>query len=372
MKKGIGQRPILRCKMLKLTPPTVDDRSVDDFGEEILTNLLTSCPQITEFGPTSVTKQLTGAHAYFVQLLQYLANKAVQKLKHAYMEKQGLEKREASYATCDLTFTLHEALNHDYVITSGSRVQTNTTPPVIYATDETLTIPTGETTGTVSATAIEIGSLSRVTANQLTVLRTPLAYVSGVTNTASSGGEDEETDEEATLRLQGVLETDYKACTPSSFESLAEQVTGVYRAKCLPTTDYYAPTHTSPSKTVLLIQPATGYNEATVLSSVENYLEDLRVVGWDLDIRICDWVEVNPTLQIRTSLSNQAAVTALTTSFEEAFYDWEWGKELSLIDIRSIALSTENIVHCAVASPDNDVQIGKFALPVLGTVTVTT
>lgn len=357
---------------IKIEKPNVDDRSEQELAQSILSAILDKCTEITEFGPTSVTAQLTGAMAFFVGILQFLANRSVQELKTTFMSFLGLERREASKASCTLTFTLQQILDHDFTITKGQRVQTNTEPAIVYETTEDLTIEEGVLTGSVSAQSIYTGSMQRVQAAALTVLSSPLAYVDTVTNTVSSGGLDSESVEEATTRLQGVLQTHYRAITPLGFEDLAEQVPGVYRAKCWALTDYYAPEFKSPSKSTVVVYPVVGYGDQALLDAVEAYIDTKRTLGWPVRYILPHWVDVDVSLEVRTDeTSIQQVTNNIASELTSAFKDWEWRKPVTMGEVKSIVLGAKGVVSCKMNQPTTDFVIGKFNMPRLGALEVT-
>jgi predicted phage baseplate assembly protein len=82
------------------------------------------------------------------------------------------------------------------------------------------------------------GARGNVGAKTLTLLRTSIPFISGVTNlAAATGGVDPETVAEAKVRGPLSLRTGERAVTAGDFERLAlESSTEVARARCLPTT----------------------------------------------------------------------------------------------------------------------------------------
>lgn len=358
--------------IIKIEKPNVDDRSEQELAQSILSAILDKCTEVTEFGPTSVTAQLTGAMAFFVGILQFLANRSVQELKTTFMSFLGLERQEASKATCELTFTLQQALDHDFTIRKGQKVQTNTDPAIFYETTEDLTIEEGNLIGSVYAQSVYAGLTQRVQAGALTVLSSPLAYVDTVTNTSSVGGLDSETVDEATTRLQGVLQTHYRAITPLGFEDLAEQVPGVYRAKCWALTDYYAPEFQSPSKCTVVVYPEIGNGDQQLLNAVEAYIDTRRTLGWPVRYILPHWVGIDVSVDVRTDETSLQQVTNnIRSLLNSAFKDWEWRRPITMGEVKSIVLGADGVVSCKMNKPATDFVMGKFNMPKLGELEVT-
>lgn len=353
--------------------PVVSAETLEELGQRLVENIMDNCPTLTEFGPTSVVKQLAGALALGLDLHKYFSNVTVQKQQQNFYSKLGLEMIDSTKATCDLTFTLQKALDYDTVFNIGTMVQSGTNPPVIYETTEILTIPAGETTGTIEAQAQQYGSNYRVKANVLTKMRSPIGNVASVTNTISSGGQDQETVDEAIQRMRGVLQTNYVAVTPASYETIAEQVSGVYRSKCYPTSSYYFRSIDHPSQAVLLIQPDDGQDPDILVATVDNYIKNYRIAGVPIDIRVPDSTIVNVEAQVKLAgITLQQAQTAIQESLVTAFKDWDWMLPVTVYHIRSIILNTEGIVSCAIVSPADEIILGRYTLPILGTLSVTT
>lgn len=117
-------------------------------------------------------------------------------------ELLGVERLEAGSAITTLEFTLSEALDFAVTIPEGTRVSPD--GELYFSTDETLVIDAGETTGAVGATCMESGEAGNgYTAGQITEIVDPVAYVESVTNTTeTSGGSDEESDEDLRERIR--------------------------------------------------------------------------------------------------------------------------------------------------------------------------
>ncbi|MGN6245226.1 MAG: putative baseplate assembly protein [Motilibacteraceae bacterium] len=134
------------------------------------------------------------------------------------------------------------------------------------------------------------GSQGNVGAGTLTRLRTPVPYVTGVTNLLpSTGGGDAETVAEAKARGPLTLRTGMRAVTAGDYERLAQQASvEVARSRCLPPAAPGGPVR------VLVVpqvrKPATEHGiddfalDDTLLGQVRTYLDERRVVGTALEI----------------------------------------------------------------------------------------
>lgn len=111
----------------------------------------------------------------------------------------GTTRRKACGASVTLKFTLNTALEASYQIPQGTLVTNGT---YVFATDEMLVIPAGETEGTVSATATVTGTAANgIAADTLNILSTPLPGLSVTNTAASAGGADDEKDDDFAERI---------------------------------------------------------------------------------------------------------------------------------------------------------------------------
>lgn len=115
----------------------------------------------------------------------------------------GVTRLSAQAATTTIQFTLADPLTISYTIAAGTQVGSGD-GQIAFATDYDLTIPPGNTSGTVDATAIVAGSGGNgYLAGQINVLLSPSALISGAVNTStSSGGSAPEDDDHLRARIQ--------------------------------------------------------------------------------------------------------------------------------------------------------------------------
>ncbi len=128
----------------------------------------------------------------------------------------------ASRAETTVAFTLStDAVG--VVIPKGTRVTTKS-EGVYFATDEALSIPAGETVGTVSASCIETGTVGNgIGAGEMVKLVDPVAYVGAVTNTTvTAGGADIEDDESYRERIHEAPEKFSNAGSYGAYEYWAK------------------------------------------------------------------------------------------------------------------------------------------------------
>jgi len=156
------------------------------------------------------------------------------------------------------------------------------------------------------------GRLGNVQAEKLTILRSSLPYISGVTNySPARGGADAESLEEAVMRVPQKLRTRECAITPEDFETVSKSLPGqkVARSHCLRESQY-----STPGVVRLLIVPQTdtermdwtqGMNPDRVLSlsdelrqEMDLYLRDRRPLGIKVELQEPEYVGVSVRLGV--------------------------------------------------------------------------
>lgn len=137
--------------------------------------------------------------------------------------------------------------------------------------------------------------------NQISVVKSALPYVREVTNPRrATGGADRETLQRAVFRAQAQIQQRERAVTAADFEALAEQVSGVGRARCLHPERIYSAnssdeTRIAPGTVRVLLVPRLGGDVHTpqprdlhvpdpTRQAVERYLDRCRLLTTVLDV----------------------------------------------------------------------------------------
>jgi predicted phage baseplate assembly protein len=156
------------------------------------------------------------------------------------------------------------------------------------------------------------GVAGNVPRGMLTVLKSSIPYVARVTNRqAAVGGRDAQSLEDAKLRAPQTLRTRTRAVTADDFETLARQVPGVERARCLGAgAQPGVPGQPNPGEVVLSVLPqvddSQGYIpperltlSAELKQAVEAYLDERRLIGTRLEVRSPHFVWVSIEAKVR-------------------------------------------------------------------------
>ncbi|KPU42151.1 baseplate J-like protein [Oxobacter pfennigii] len=143
-------------------------------------------------------------------------------------ERVNTPRLQAEKAVTTLRYTLSQAQEIPYMIVSGQRA----TPDgaLFFITIDDLTIPAGETQGTVKAQAIETGEkYNGFVPGQINKIVDPIPYVAAVENTEeSSGGTETEPDDDGINVWSGYRERIRKA--PGGFSTAGPKDAYIYHA----------------------------------------------------------------------------------------------------------------------------------------------
>ena len=156
------------------------------------------------------------------------------------------------------------------------------------------------------------GRQGNVQAEKLTILRSSIPYINGVTNyNPAQGGTDAESLEEAVMRVPQQLRTRECAVTPEDFETVSKALPGqkVARSHCLRESQY-----TTPGVVRLLIVPQAdteqidwtqGMNPDRVFTlsdelrqEMDLYLRDRRPLGIKVELQEPEYVGVSVRLGV--------------------------------------------------------------------------
>ena len=117
-------------------------------------------------------------------------------------EQKGLQRKAGARASGTLTFLRESPLWYDITIPKGTRCAVSRKSGVSYETLEEVVLPSGSLSVDAAAQAMSIGVEGNSPADTITVMLTPPAGISSVTNgTAFTGGVEEEDDESLRERL---------------------------------------------------------------------------------------------------------------------------------------------------------------------------
>ncbi len=217
------------------------------------------------------------------------------------------------------------------------------------------------------------GMAGNVPPGTVSVLKSSIPYVARVINHGPAlGGRDAQRLDDAMNRVPMVLRTRTRAVTADDFEYLAAQVEGVSRARCItPQHAALASAHSYPGQIRALdvqpgqvsvvvlprievsggrIPPDQLTLSAELRASVQNFLDERRLVGTTLEVRSPHyfWVSVHGLLRVPSGAS-RALRAEVRRDAEHSLYrylnphtggpagsGWEFGRPLSVAELYSL------------------------------------
>ncbi|MEA5625324.1 baseplate J/gp47 family protein [Nostoc sp. UHCC 0251] len=204
----------------------IDERSEETILEQARVRVFNeSGSQLNDFSENSPVAALLQGQCFAAAELLYYVNKLPLALVIDFLKVTGVERNLGTKAKVTLTFTIAAPQSVPFNIPQGFEV-VDDSGTYSFLTDNILQIPAGLTSGSVTATAEEVGSVYNTPAYSITNITQPLAFLAGVTNTQSaSGGTDlEEVADTITralnqIRLRNLVSAD-------DYEQAAEALLG--------------------------------------------------------------------------------------------------------------------------------------------------
>jgi Uncharacterized homolog of phage Mu protein gp47 len=284
-----------------------------------------------------------------------------------YIDKRcaeyGLNRKAGTKATVHLTFTGTD----DTKIDAGKVLLT--ADGLQFETDETVIITNG--TAEVTATAAEIGDNYNVNANTIIYQLVTVSGLNSVTNTAATGGSDEETDAALVSRLYDYLQNPATSGNASHYRQWALAVDGVGSAKVMPVWNG------SGTVKVLIVGNDNEPVDSTIVANCASYIEEKRPIGATVTVVSAEGLEVN--VEAVVTLDSSTTASIVQSSFISALDTY----------LKSIAFSKYTLVYNRIAAMlldidgvtdytiltvnggNGNITIGPDQVPVPGSVEVT-
>ena len=160
----------------RILPPNLDDRTWQDFVDELRALIPKYAPQWTDQSPSDLGMTLIELFAWLVEGMTYRLNRVPEKNYLAYLSLLGITRNPAVPAGLFLTF---ESSSGPILVPKGNQAQTRgseTEPPLIFETDaEVLVLPTN------LRIALEQQKATGTTTDISTALTVPPAKGIGIT-----------------------------------------------------------------------------------------------------------------------------------------------------------------------------------------------
>lgn len=272
--------------------PTINPRNASDILDAAVSQAYQlSAGNLRNFTPGSpfmvLLESLIFAHVEFLHWCENLPDAILYTL---FSKALGVGISIGTYSETNVTVTLSQPLNSNFVIPYGSALVSNKDDNKLYEITSNLEIPIGSIVGSAIAKAVTIGSNQSVVANELSSFEANFAFILNVTNTVSTAGSDPDSPADAQAKIQALL----SQRNPSSAEdwiNIAEVFFGVGR---IIRVTQETPNITLYIKDLVVGDPAIGLFNAEALRQ-RNLLQEVFVLPFksipvELKIRYSDEV----------------------------------------------------------------------------------
>lgn len=287
----------------------------------------------------------------------------------AYIDKAaagyGITRKPGTAAGVDVTFTG----------TAGASVPAGTicvtADGLCFATDEALTLGEGGS-GTVSATADEVGAVYNIPAGAVVSTQEAVTGVTGVTNTqAAVGGTDPESDAALFARLDAYRKTPPTSGNDRHYHQWALEVNGIGAAAVIRCWD--GPGTVKVIVADMELRPV----EEDKVDEVAAYIETQRPVTAEVTVESAAGVGVQVAVTVETdgTVSKSNTVQALTDRVAEYLGTLAFQPEAEIVYNRvlSFVMELEGVTDCSGLTVNGgtvNVPLDADEVPLLGTVTV--
>lgn len=281
-----------------------------------------------------------------------------------HAELRGVERKTAATASGTLRFSVQEPGETDRIVPAGTVCMT--AGLVRFETIQEAVLPAGEQYVDVPAAALEAGAAGNAAAGTVLTMAVAPAGIAACSNPAAfSGGADQEDDEslrarimETYRRLANGANAAYYEQTAMAFDEVAA-VTVLPRSRGVGTVD-------------VVIATQSGEPGEELLEQVTERFQKAREIAVDVQVAGPEQQTVNVTAQIQAEKGRdtEAVIAAVKTAVQGWFNGTRLGKPVLRARLGSLIYGVEGVENYVLTSPEDDVQVEKNVLPVLGTLNV--
>jgi uncharacterized phage protein gp47/JayE len=301
------------------------------------------------------------------KLTEILLNGFAATAKGEYLDKkvaeQGLTRKAATYATGTVTVTG----NVGSVISNGDKVASDT---LVFTVTQTKYIDSSGT-ATVSVICDTPGKQGNVPSGAINRFPVTISGLVAVTNTEpTSGGFDEESDDE--LRGRYFEKVSLPATSGSKYHYVmwAKEVKGVGDAKCMPLWNGAG------TVKVIIINADKQAADAALINAVKNHIEAERPIGADVTVESAVPLAINISVSltlangVATDIAKQKISDSISSYLKKNAFS---GTYISYAQIGGCILAVDEVLdysNLKVNGGTLNINIPENAVPVLGVVTI--
>ena len=295
-------------------------------------------PRYTNIRPGDLA--VTAAHALLAKFYQKVLTPAEgfsERDQINALEALGFTPDPASFAQAPLDFVLTAPLGSNYTIPADTEWGTPNRAQV-FKLDSSITILAGVLTGAGTATATVAGVTGNVAAGTISQNYNNVAFIASVTNPqAVQNGEDAETTPNFLTRAAGEIRAHNAAVKAVDFETIAESVEGIARARCLIGTRFIGPstfTPNSPGYVTVLALPNDGNNMTTLVRDATYNALAARTFADIVEnsgLAVTDFQRVNLTwvyvIDVKVGFRDADVIAACNVALTAGYSPLTWNNE---------------------------------------------
>ena len=285
--------------------------------------------------------------------------------RHAAM--RGLVRKEGAKATGIINFRRATPAGYDIHIPEGTVVQTGGAEALRFVTTEDVVLKGTVTSVSSWVQAVEPGSQYNIKPLNITVMVTPPAGVTSVTQEGEFvGGTDSESDESLRRRLLDVCLSPAVGGSPGYYRAIALAQSEVGKAKVLPA-------YRGGGTVDVVVYGGTGALTAGVLARLQALFDEQRDLGIDVAVRQAITTPVNLELElaVEEGWEYDAVRESCQTALMAEMGGLDIGEPWLLARMVRVVMDQPGVYNCKVALPADDAYPLEDRLLVMGAVTVT-
>lgn len=282
----------------------------------------------------------------------------------------GQTRKSASKSIGQVKFFRETPATLDYLIPAGTLVETlpNASGEVVqFETIENVSLLTGQTQAYANIQAVNTGKSGNVVANKIIVINNPPIGIESVTNEqVTSGGEEQETDEELRQKTKTALET----AGMGTILALKNKINEVYGIKSVTVNDMARGIGTVD----ILVLGDTLPMPIAKLNEVKAMAEATKAGGIDISViePTTSTVNIAATLTLKVGSTIASVTSDVTKAIQSYFDSLEIGETFIKNQLsKEILSANEAIIDINITSPANNITVNDSTIAILGTITLT-
>lgn len=285
--------------------------------------------------------------------------------RHAAM--RGITRKEGAKATTTITFWRNSPAGYNISIPAGTVVQSNDAEALRYVTIYNATLLGQALNVATTVEAVEPGSKYNLSTGSITVMVTPPAGITRITqDSVCRGGTDAESDEELRQRLLDSCRTPAVGGSPGYYRAMALAQSSVGKVKVLPASR-------GGGTLDVVVYGGTGPLTQSKLTQLQLLFQQQRDLGVDVVVRQAVTTPVN--LELELAVEEGWEYDAVRESCQAALLTEMQGLDIGepwlLARMNRVVMAQPGAYNCRIKLPSADAYPLEDRLLVMGGVTIT-